>query len=90
MQEGDGGEAGLLDHAAGIVLGPHPQPAVQLLVGWRVWVDMRAYVEHETAARPQHPSVLSVAERSVNANPELNASYTPATEAGWVENVLQQ
>ena len=47
-------------------------------------------MEEEFAARPQHPSVLSVAERSVNANPELNASYIPATEAGWVENVLQQ
>ena len=47
-------------------------------------------LEEEFAAVPLHPSVLSPAERSVNANPELVADYVTATEKGWTENVLQQ
>jgi len=47
-------------------------------------------LEEEFATIPLHPSVLSAAQLSVNANPELVAEYVTATEAGWVENVLQQ
>ena len=46
--------------------------------------------EAEFAAVPLHPSVLSAAERSVNANPELVADYVTQVEKGWTESVLQQ
>ena len=47
-------------------------------------------LEAEFAAVPLHPAVLSPADRSVNANPEVVADYVTAVEKGWTENVLQQ
>ena len=42
------------------------------------------------AAIPVPESVLPAAELAKNANPELQADWLLATEAGWIENVLQQ
>ena len=42
------------------------------------------------AAIPVPESVLPAAELAKNANPELQADWLLATEAGWIESVLQQ
>jgi len=44
----------------------------------------------EFAAIPVPESVLPIAELMKNSNPELQSGYITATEAGWVENVLQR
>ncbi len=44
----------------------------------------------EFAAIPVHPSVLPTTVLMQNSNPELQAGWVTAAEAGWVENVLQQ
>jgi len=44
----------------------------------------------EFAAIPVHPSVLPTTVLMQNSNPELQAGWVTAVEAGWVENVLQQ
>ncbi len=78
---------------ADILLSPEAQleKADPLVWGADPVIDFgRTDLADAYAAIPVPDSVLPNAELVKNANPELQADWLLATEAGWTENVLQQ
>jgi putative spermidine/putrescine transport system substrate-binding protein len=76
-----------------IILSPEAQleKADPLVWGDYPVIDIsKTDIADQFQAIPVPESVLSPDELSKNSNPELVAEYVTATEAGWMENVLQQ
>jgi putative spermidine/putrescine transport system substrate-binding protein len=78
---------------ADIILSPEAQYEKANPDGWGDYpvIDIsRTDMLDEFNAIPVPESVLPADVLAKNSNPELVAEYVTATEAGWVENVLQQ
>jgi putative spermidine/putrescine transport system substrate-binding protein len=78
---------------ADIILSPEAQYEKANPDGWGDYpvIDIsRTDMVDEFNAIPVPESVLPADVLAKNSNPELVAEYVTATEAGWVENVLQQ
>lgn len=78
---------------ANILLSPEAQYQKALPEVWGEFpvIDISTTGEwlEQFQSLPVHPSVLPFDALAANTNPELDAGYVPAVEAGWTENVLQ-